>query len=95
LGRGCVQEEIRFLISPELIVSKFLCHKMEPNEVIIITGAEKYSKYTGYASSYQFVPCADFVDNTERDDLSRIKTQVIAMDALYFKEWFITQSYIF
>jgi hypothetical protein len=31
--QGCVQEEIRFLISPELIVARLFCAEFDDNEV--------------------------------------------------------------
>jgi len=41
LGWGAVQEEIRFMICPELIVSRLFSEQMDHNESIIITGAER------------------------------------------------------
>lgn len=38
LGLGAVQEEIRFCICPELIVTRLFCEALEDNECIIITG---------------------------------------------------------
>ena len=87
LGRGCVQEEIRFVICPELIVSMLFAERMENNECIVITGAEMFSEYTGYANSYRFK--GDHVDTIARDRLHRKMTQIVAMDAQpYFKERF-------
>ncbi|KAG7253515.1 hypothetical protein CRUP_000823, partial [Coryphaenoides rupestris] len=37
-GHGLVQEEIRFLINPELIVSRLFTEALENNECLIITG---------------------------------------------------------
>lgn len=37
-GAGLVQEEIRFLISPELIVSRLFTEVLDHNECLIITG---------------------------------------------------------
>ncbi|MGH0147263.1 UNVERIFIED_CONTAM: hypothetical protein FKN15_015367 [Acipenser sinensis] len=37
-GLGLVQEEIRFLINPELIVSRLFTEALEQNESLIITG---------------------------------------------------------
>ena len=37
LGGGRVQEEIRFCICPELLISKLIMDHMDPNEAIIIT----------------------------------------------------------
>ena len=38
LGWGCVQEEIRFIICPELIVACLFTEVMEKNEALSITG---------------------------------------------------------
>ena len=80
LGHGLVQEEIRFIISPELIVTMLLTEKLEDDECLIMTGAEKYSNYSGYANSYKFE--SSHTDNISRDALSRKLTQVVAMDAI-------------
>ena len=37
LGGGRVQEEIRFCICPELLISQLIMEHMDPNEAIIIT----------------------------------------------------------
>ena len=37
LGGGCVQEEIRFSICPELLVSRLVLEPLEDNEAVIIT----------------------------------------------------------
>lgn len=39
-GLGLVQEEIRFLINPELIVSRLFTEALEHNECLIITGKQ-------------------------------------------------------
>ena len=80
LGHGLVQEEIRFIISPELIVTMLLTEKLEDDECLIMTGAEKYSNYSGYANSYKFE--SSHQDAISRDPLSRKLTQVVAMDAI-------------
>ena len=45
LGDGCVQEEIRFLISLELLVSRLFTECLAANESVVVTGAERYSNY--------------------------------------------------
>ena len=45
LGEGCVQEEIRFLICPELIVSRLFTEELDNNECLVMTGAEQFSNY--------------------------------------------------
>ncbi|KAJ4822423.1 hypothetical protein Tsubulata_048180 [Turnera subulata] len=80
LNRGCVQEEIRFMINPELIVGMLFLPCMEDNVAIEIVGAERFSDYTGYASSFRF--SGDHVDKMKVDSFRRRKTRIIAIDAL-------------
>ena len=62
--KGCVQEEIRFLINTELLITRLFTAKLLDNEVIIITGAERYCNYTGYSDTFQFA--GNFNDNSPR-----------------------------
>ncbi|CAB4319302.1 unnamed protein product [Prunus armeniaca] len=80
LHKGCVQEEIRFMINPELIASMLFMPSMADNEAIEIIGAERFSNYTGYASSFRF--SGDYVDKRDTDSLRRRKIRIIAIDAL-------------
>ncbi|KAK4747734.1 hypothetical protein SAY87_014320 [Trapa incisa] len=80
LKRGCVQEEILFMIYPELIVSMLFLPAMAENESIEMVGAERFSNYTGYASSFQF--SGDNVDSMDFDFIGRRRTRFIAIDAL-------------
>ncbi|GMI64592.1 Sanskrit for 'bright', poly(ADP-ribose) glycohydrolase 1 [Hibiscus trionum] len=80
LNSGCVQEEIRFMINPELIAGMLFLPSMEDNESIEIVGAERFSDYTGYASSFRFA--GDYVDKRSVDFLGRRKTRIVAIDAL-------------
>ncbi|CAF3397628.1 unnamed protein product [Rotaria sp. Silwood1] len=82
LGAGCVQEEIRFTICPEMLVSLLVCEKMEVNECIFLIGCEQYSSYKGYANSFQFD--GDYKDNTSKDNWGRKWCHVVAMDAVCF-----------
>jgi len=54
LRNGCVQEEIRFLISPELVVARLLAEKLADNEALRLVGFERFSSYSGYAKTFQF-----------------------------------------
>ena len=38
LGYGLVQEEIRFLLCPEMIVSRLITEALDKNECLIMTG---------------------------------------------------------
>ncbi|KAF7836569.1 poly(ADP-ribose) glycohydrolase 1-like isoform X1 [Senna tora] len=74
LRRGCVQEEIRFMISPELIAGMLFLPSMADNEAVEIVGVERY------ASSFRF--SGDYVDRRDADTLGRRKTRIVAIDAL-------------
>uniref|UniRef100_A0A453MGW8 PARG catalytic Macro domain-containing protein n=1 Tax=Aegilops tauschii subsp. strangulata TaxID=200361 RepID=A0A453MGW8_AEGTS len=69
-----VQEEIRFMINPELIVGMLFMASMEDNEAIEIVGAERYG------SSFRFV--GDYLDTKPLDAMGRRKTRIVAIDAL-------------
>ena len=42
---GCVQEEIRFAINPELTASLLFCAFMKDDEALILTGTERFCDY--------------------------------------------------
>ena len=64
LGNGCVQEEIMFVLSPELIVSLLFSECLDDHEAIQIKGAERFSCYQGYSESFRWAD--DFVDKRKR-----------------------------
>ncbi|CAM6106769.1 unnamed protein product [Calypogeia fissa] len=80
LNTGCVQEEIRFMVSPECIAGMLFLPTMTDNESIEIIGAETYSEHTGYGQSFRFT--GDYTDNTPRDSWGRRTTCIGAIDAL-------------
>lgn len=80
LGHGCVQEEIRFLICPEMMVTRLFTEVLEKNECLIMRGCERFSNYDGYAA--KFVWKENFIDHTPRDSWGRICCEVVAIDAL-------------
>jgi len=82
IGEGCVQEEIRFLICPELILSRLFVERLDPNETLLVTGVERFSSYSGYAQTYKFQK--DYIDLTPRDRWGRRFTELVAMDAHVF-----------
>ncbi|XP_060861431.1 poly(ADP-ribose) glycohydrolase [Metopolophium dirhodum] len=84
LGHGSVQEEIRFLICPELLVSQLFSEKMLHTEAIIITGVERFSDYSGYANSFEWKGV--HLDVTPVDDNNRRYTTIVAIDALYYND---------
>ncbi|XP_002155531.4 poly(ADP-ribose) glycohydrolase isoform X1 [Hydra vulgaris] len=82
VGEGCVQEEIRFLICPELILARLFTEKLEPNESLLITGIERFSTYSGYAQTFKYR--GRFNDLTPVDRWGRRYSQVLAIDAHVF-----------
>ncbi|OWF39385.1 poly(ADP-ribose) glycohydrolase-like [Mizuhopecten yessoensis] len=82
LGQGCVQEEIRFLICPEMIVSRLITECLEKNECLIMKGCERFSDYDGYARTFRWKE--NYEDKTPRDNWGRLCTDVVAIDALIF-----------
>lgn len=84
LSGGCVQEEIRFAICPELCVSMLLCPCMRPQEAIQLQGAEQFSAYTGYAFNLRYA--GDHRDSSEIDPSDgSVRSSVLAMDAIDFR----------
>ncbi|XP_056153226.1 poly(ADP-ribose) glycohydrolase isoform X2 [Lampris incognitus] len=79
---GLVQEEIRFLINPELIVSRLFTEALDSNECLVITGTQQYSKYRGYSQSYKWF--GSHQDTIPSDDWQRKCTEIVAIDALQF-----------
>jgi len=54
LGHGNVQEEIRMIIAPELIVGRFFNAMMGDRESILMKGSVEFSTYKGYNRSFKF-----------------------------------------
>ncbi|CAG05369.1 unnamed protein product, partial [Tetraodon nigroviridis] len=82
LDSGLLQEEILFLMSPELIVSRLFTEKLQDNECVIVTGCQQFSTYSGYGDTFRWK--GPYADPTGRDGWARRQRQVLAMDALRF-----------
>ena len=80
LESGCVQEEIRFVICPELIVARLFTEMLQDNECLIVNGAERFSDYVGYSDSFKWA--GNYEDQTPRDNWGRLCTEIVAIDAL-------------
>jgi poly(ADP-ribose) glycohydrolase len=79
LGRGCVQEEIRFLINSECIISRLFCEELDDNECLLIRGSVRYALYTGYGDTFQYR--GPF--NQEQDSQQE---EIVVIDALNFRD---------
>ncbi|XP_056626677.1 poly(ADP-ribose) glycohydrolase [Triplophysa dalaica] len=84
-GSGLVQEEIRFLINPELIAARLFTEALDDNECLIITGTEQFSRYSGYSDTYRWDGNHD--DQTPRDEWQRRYTEIVAIDALHYRNF--------
>lgn len=84
LGRGCVQEEIRFVICPELMVTKLVVEVLQPSEAVFVAGVQRFAAYEGYAGSFAFA--GRFVDETPVDEWRRRCCTIVAIDALNFRQ---------
>jgi poly(ADP-ribose) glycohydrolase len=82
LSEGCVQEEIRFMICPEMIVSRLFTEQLADNECLVITGAERFSNYTGYG--HTFCWHSNHNDVAPRDSCGRLVNEIVAIDAMVF-----------
>ena len=83
LRQGCVQEEIRFMVCPEMILSLLFTEELCDNEALIMTGSERFSYYSGYSNTFKWQ--GGFTDNTTTDSWRRKTTQVVAIDAISFR----------
>jgi poly(ADP-ribose) glycohydrolase len=83
LTGGCVQEEIRFAMAPELFCGMIVSPKMGRAEAIVLRGAERVVQTSGYARSLQYVgpysdPCDRAADGTPDIEL-------VAIDAIDYR----------
>jgi hypothetical protein len=83
LGTGCVQEEIMFVVYPELLVGMLMFDTMQADEAIEIIGAERFAQYAGYARSFRFT--GDYVDTTPRDAMGTLKLTPLARSSLWLR----------
>lgn len=79
-----MQEEIRFSICPEFLVSLLFLEVLEDNEVAYLIGAEQYSNYKGYRKTFCFN--GDHSDEKIPNDiLNRKDINLLVLDAIHFK----------
>ena len=85
LSRGCVQEEIRMLICPELLLSRLLTEELAADEALVMTGCERYSDYSGYADTFRWRGDFREDEHGSRDAWGRRQVEVVAIDATAFR----------
>ena len=76
------QEQVLFLIFPELFAASTICEKMRDNEAVVIVGIEQFSSYSG--SGKNIICTGKYKDplSDKRDSFSRIPRIIVAMDAM-------------
>lgn len=88
LRSGCVQEEIRFLMCPEMMVAMMMTETIADDEAISIVGAQAFSSYSGYGHTMKWEPLneRDSRQNNPsfRDHYGRLRVETIAIDAIDF-----------
>lgn len=97
LTRGCVQEEIRFITAPELLVSRMVCAPLKDIESCMCIGARTFASHSGYANSFQFDGPAESAlrdrpfhqkqvtfSRQNSQKVERLSVFVLAVDALHF-----------
>lgn len=92
LRTGAVQEEIRFLMCPEMLVAMLIHPRdMLENEAISIVGAYVFSSYSGYGSTLKWQPLqarhARQNDESLRDKYGRLQTETVAIDATSYESY--------
>lgn len=83
LGYGCVQEEIRFVICPELLVSKLFTERLGLLECLVVNGCEQFNCYSGYSNTFKWT--GGNKDETPSDDSGRRKCCIVAIDAINYR----------
>jgi len=91
LTGGCVQEEIRFAVAPELLTAMIVSPRMGAFEAIRVHGSERFSSTTGYAFSLGYGgafrdPCARLADGTP-------DVTVVAIDAIDYRQRGVASQY--
>jgi poly(ADP-ribose) glycohydrolase len=90
LSHGCVQEEIMFVLLPELNVGRLFAAKMSDDESIVIQGAEQFSSSTGYGWSFR--NAGVYEDPTEVRG-GMLQSHIVAMDAVDYRNSSATLQY--
>ena len=83
IGAGALQEEIRFLQCPELIVCKLFMEPLKDNECVRITGYRQFNETTGYSSNHE--PKFAFDKKHPKAAEPQQERKMIVIDAEYHK----------
>lgn len=75
LRDGCVQEEILFVLYPELICSRLFTEALEDDEALLITGVERFNQSEGMSVDIVLPPTAFYAFGSHRDFAQRYLLQ--------------------
>ena len=90
LSHGCVQEEIMFVLCPELNVGRLFCAAMKDTQTIVIQGCEQFSLPKGYG--WSFSNGGPYHDPTVTVD-GMLQSHIVAMDAVDYRSSFSQDQY--
>ena len=77
-----MQEEIRFLLSPELLASRLVCETLDDHEALELRGATRYSRHEGYGNTFAWAGA--YEDPLPVTGGAR-RSCLVAMDAVNFR----------
>lgn len=77
---SCTQEEILFVLYPELIASILFTVELDKNESLVVTGCERFNDSEGYLNSFRWT--GNHVDESQRDAWGRRSCEIVAIDAM-------------
>ena len=90
LGVGALQEEIRFLQCPELIVCRLFITRMGDDQAVHVSGYRQFNKTKGYSSNHPPAFEFDKTHGKEWEPLAPNKRKMIVMDATRYKHHDVT-----
>lgn len=82
--KNCFEEEILFMIYPELICGRLFIEALDDNECIVIKGCERFNTHIGYGSEFEWK--GDYKDASPKDSSRRRERTFVAMDAIKFNK---------
>lgn len=83
LSGGCVQEEIRFAVAPELLVGMIISPRMQRDEAIVLRGAPRFTLTRGYGASLAYD--GHFDDPAPRAADGTPDVELVAIDAVDYR----------
>lgn len=89
LRKGCVQEEIRLIVSTELLAALTFSEELGDDEALFCDGALQYVSYTGYSKTFCVQgKCSKQVRETSFPGCEKkiIESSVVWMDAVCFRQ---------